>query len=75
MGCTDSKADDTSKNTPLMDAASFDLEQGYQVLDCSVGEGAKAAYLDKHIAGAKYLSLPLFRNTESPYPMMLPTKD
>lgn len=45
------------------------------VLDCTIGEGAKNAYLQKHIAGAVFLSMGDFRDATSPLPNMLPTKE
>ena len=44
------------------------------ILDCSVNPEAdqRPAYVEKHIAGAVYLDLANFRDTESPYNFMMP---
>ena len=47
----------------------------YYFLDCSYGElEAFKSFEDKHIKGAIFLRIDAFRDTDSIYPHMCPTK-
>lgn len=52
----------------------LEIHSEVTILDCSVDPAAdqRQAFLDKHIAGAIYLDLANFRDTESPYMFMMP---
>ena len=77
MGCLESTVSSpTNQKSMLMSAEQLEKSlASVQVLDCSVGEGVKDAYLAKHIPGAVFLSMGDFKDATSAYPNMLPNKE